>query len=41
MIDYYEDQNDFKNALKYATKAYEISNSKNHKERIDALKKQH
>jgi len=38
MADYYEEQNDFINALKNATRAYEISNSDDHKNRIEKLK---
>jgi predicted alpha/beta superfamily hydrolase len=38
MADYYEAQENFKEALKYVTKAYEISKSEYHKERIDKLK---
>jgi len=40
MADYYEKQNDLVNALKYVTKAHEISNSDTHKNRIQNLKKQ-
>ncbi len=39
MADYYEKQNDFANALKNVTKAYEISKSDIHKERIEELRK--
>ncbi|MBK8489320.1 MAG: prolyl oligopeptidase family serine peptidase [Saprospirales bacterium] len=37
MADYYEMQHDKANALKFVTKAYEISGSEYHKERIDRL----
>uniref|UniRef100_UPI004049AC46 alpha/beta hydrolase-fold protein n=1 Tax=Flavobacterium sp. TaxID=239 RepID=UPI004049AC46 len=38
MADYYERRNDFKNALLFVTKAYEISSSEHYKQRMDALK---
>jgi predicted alpha/beta superfamily hydrolase len=38
MADYYERNNDYKNALAYAIKAFEISGSENHKHRIQNLK---
>ena len=38
LAEYYESQNDDKNALKYVTKAYEISGSNQHKERAEKLK---
>ncbi|WP_394751068.1 alpha/beta hydrolase [Spongiimicrobium salis] len=37
MADYYEEQSDFGNALKNAIKAYELSNSDAHKNRIEKL----
>ena len=39
MADYYERNGDNDNALKFVTKAYEISNDDYYKERIEALKK--
>ena len=39
LADYYETQENYNNALKYVTKAYEISGSDYHKDRIDKLKK--
>ena len=39
MADYYEAQNDYVNALKFVTKASEISDNNYYKERIEALKK--
>ena len=39
MADYYERNNDYKNALNYAIKAFEISGNANHKQRIENLKK--
>ena len=38
MADYYVSQNDLENALKYVKKAYELSGSDYHKERLKALK---
>ncbi len=38
MADYYERNNDYENAIKFVTKAYEISNEEYHKERIEKLK---
>ena len=38
MAEYYEAQSDFTNAIKYATKAFEISGSEDHKKRIEDLK---
>jgi len=38
LAEYYESQNDNKNALKYITKAFEISGADQHKERIEKLK---
>ncbi len=40
MADYYESQKDYASALKYVTKAYEISGSDYHKERMEQFKKQ-
>jgi predicted alpha/beta superfamily hydrolase len=37
IADYYVEQNDYENALKYVTKAYEISGEDYHKERIKEL----
>ena len=39
MADYYERTDDYKNALKFVTKAYEISGDNYYKERMEALKK--
>ncbi|MDA9587733.1 alpha/beta hydrolase-fold protein [Flavobacteriaceae bacterium] len=39
MAEYYESQNDKKNALKYLNKAYEISGDQYYKERIETLNK--
>ena len=39
MADYYEAQKDSVNALKFVTKAYEISGDNYHKERLEGLKK--
>lgn len=39
MADYYERNNDYNNALNYAVKAFEISGSENHKQKIKNLKK--
>ena len=39
MADYYERNNDYDNALKFVTKAYEISDNDYYKQRIEALKK--
>ena len=39
MADYYERNGDNKNAIKFVTKAFEISGDDNYKERIEALKK--
>jgi hypothetical protein len=39
MVDYYERNKEYDKALKFATKAYEISNSDYYKERMEALKK--
>ncbi|MDN3644036.1 alpha/beta hydrolase-fold protein [Lutimonas halocynthiae] len=38
LADYYESQNDTENALKNVTKAYELSGSDAHKERLEGLK---
>jgi tetratricopeptide (TPR) repeat protein len=38
IADYYEAQDDIPNALKYVTKAFEISGNEYHKERITTLK---
>ena len=38
MADYYERTNDYENALKYVTKAFEISNEDYYKKRINILK---
>jgi hypothetical protein len=38
MGDYYERQNDFINALKSVTKAYELNSSDYYKKRIEKLK---
>lgn len=38
LADYYESQNDTENALKNVTKAYELSGSEAHKERLEGLK---
>ncbi|WP_445711998.1 alpha/beta hydrolase-fold protein [Flavobacterium sp.] len=38
MADYYERNNDFKNALKFATKAYEINADDHYKRRIEEFK---
>lgn len=38
MADYYQSQNDFKNALEYATKAYEISGTEYYKNMMEELK---
>ena len=38
LAEYYQSQNDTKNALKYVAKAYEISGSNQHKERAEKLK---
>lgn len=38
MADFYERQNDKKNALKYVTKAYELSGSEYHKKRMKEFK---
>jgi predicted alpha/beta superfamily hydrolase len=38
LAEYYESQNDNKNALKFATKAFEISGSDQHKEKAEKLK---
>jgi len=38
MADYYERINDYKNALTFALKAYEISGEENHKQMIKELK---
>lgn len=38
MADYYETTGDLTNAIKYVTKAYELSGSENYKEKIDRLK---
>ncbi len=40
MADYYEKQNDLINALKFVSKAYEISKSASYKIRMESLKKQ-
>ena len=39
MADYYERNGDNENAIKFVTKAFEISGDDNYKERIEALKK--
>jgi len=39
MADYYESNGDIDNAIKFATKAYEISGDDSYKEKIEALKK--
>lgn len=39
MSDFYMSQDDTKNALKYSAKAYDISGSDYHKEKLDGLKK--
>jgi hypothetical protein len=39
MADYYEAQGDFTNAIKYATKAFEINGSDFYKKRIEELKR--
>ena len=39
MADYYERSKDYKNAIKFVTKAYEISANEYYKERIETLKK--
>ena len=39
MADYYERNNDYKNALKFVTKAYEINATDYYKQRIEKLKK--
>lgn len=41
MADYYERNGDNDNAIKFVTKAYEISGDDSYKERIEALKKKH
>ena len=38
MADYYEAQEDFTNAIKYASKAFELSGSDYYKKRIEGLK---
>jgi tetratricopeptide (TPR) repeat protein len=38
MADYYEAQGDFTNAIKYVSKAFALSGSDYHKQRIEALK---
>lgn len=38
MADYYERNNDYKNALNFVIKAFEISGEENHKQRIKGLK---
>jgi hypothetical protein len=38
MADYYEAQNDKVNALKYVTKAYELTGDDRYKKRIEDLK---
>jgi tetratricopeptide (TPR) repeat protein len=38
MSEYYENQNDTASALKFLTKAYEISGDNNYKKRIELLK---
>lgn len=38
MADYYERNNDYANAIKFVTKAYEISKGAHHKQRIETLK---
>ncbi|MFT4697837.1 MAG: putative alpha/beta superfamily hydrolase [Flavobacteriaceae bacterium] len=38
MAEYYESQNNFSEALKYVTKAYELNNSDYYKERVEKLK---
>ena len=38
MADYFERNNDYKNALHFVIKAYEISGKENHKQRIKDLK---
>jgi hypothetical protein len=39
MADYYIANKNNKKAIEYVEKAYEISNSKYHKEKLDTLKK--
>lgn len=39
MADYYESKKDYLNALKFVTKAYELSNDDYHKDRIEKFKK--
>ena len=38
MADYYERNRDYKNALNFVIKAFEISGEENHKQRIKDLK---
>ncbi len=38
LADYYLAQNDFENALKYVSKAFELSGSNYHKERMEEFK---
>ena len=38
MADYYEAQGDFTNAIKYVSKAFELSGSDYYKQRIEGLK---